>query len=174
MDAISNSLDIDVRKRIITFIDSNLVPHFPHQMRYEYYILNNNFSAAGKLAVDYVIGVNVLHNSLPFLFKNTAKNSDDRINQFNDYIQTFSAEQINKLTVEIPKSDLDIKFVEAVLNKFKYPVWGNQEGLPVEYYIQSYIYSGILHIYLVYLTMKLANGLNEANQKNVGLSCSQY
>lgn len=141
MDAISNSLDIDVRKRIITFIDPNLVPHFPHQMRYEYYILNNNFSAAGKLAVDYVIGVNVLHNSLPFLFKNSAKNSDDRINQFNDYIQAFAAEQINKLTVEIPKSDLDKKFVEAVLNKFQYPVWGNQEGLPVEYYIQSYIYS---------------------------------
>lgn len=142
MDSISNSLDIDVRKRVIAFIDPNLVPHFPHQMRYEYYILNNDFSAAGELAVDYVTGSNVLHNPLSFLFENTSENNDDTIRQFNDYIQTFTVEHINKLTDEIPLSDLDIKFVEAVLNKFEYPVWGNREGLPVEYYVQSYIYSG--------------------------------
>lgn len=141
IDSISNSLDIDARKRVIAFIDPNLVPHFPPQMRYEYYILNNDFSAAGELAVDYVAGANVLHNPLSFLFENSSENNDDAIGQFTNYIQSFTAEQINKLTDEIPLSDLDIKFVEAVLNKYEYPVWGNREGLPVEYYIQSYIHS---------------------------------
>ena len=140
MDSISNSLDIDTRKKVIASIDLDLITYLPPQIRYEYYILNNDFIAAGQLAIDFAEGTSVLHNPLSFLFENKVDN-DDEVNNYNDYIQSFTAEQINKLTKDFPLSDIDTKFVETVLIKFKTPVWGNRAGLPVEYYIQSFIYS---------------------------------
>ncbi len=169
MDSISNDLGYEVRKRVIAFIDSNLVPHFPHQIRYEYYILNNDFSAAGQLAVDYVEGENVLYKPLSFLFENTDENNDDRISQFNKYIHNFTAGQIDKLTDELPLQDLDEEFVEAIIRKFEYPVWGNREGLPVEYYIQSYIYSKGEFSYISHLSVKeVSQWIDRSQQKECG------
>lgn len=174
-DPLTLKLNSDDNERIVAHISEKNVQNLPHQLRHEYFLINHRYLDAGRLALEHIEHRIILVDPILYLFSHLSEDDNRKKEQILEYISPLKLEQIKELMSEIALSSIDNAFVDTVMDKYKTPILGNIDNLPINYYCKSYLFSSGDISFLSRLTLDDYNQwLNQSLSEDCGMFLMLY